>query len=92
LVGKSPTYISKIERGDFDPPSEETIKKIAKELNYDEDLLLSMAGKISDDIKHIITENPIKAAQFLRTSKGLSKERWDTLISKAEKLRQEDKQ
>ncbi len=91
MVGKSPTYISKIERGDFDPPSEETIRTIAKELGQDENLVLGMAGKISDEIRDIITENPIEAAQFLRTSQGLTKEEWHKLISKAETFKKKDK-
>lgn len=91
MVGKSPTYISKIERGDFDPPSEETIRIIARELGQDENLVLGMAGKVSEEIKDIITENPIQAAQFLRTSQGLTKEEWNKLITTAEKLKQKDK-
>ena len=28
-IGVSPTYLSKIERGDFDPPAEDKVRKIA---------------------------------------------------------------
>ena len=86
----SPTYLSKIERGDFDPPAEDTIRRIAKELAYDEDELLAMAGKISTDLTNIITKRPLEMAQFLRTSKGLSKEKMKKLIDEAEKLKKEE--
>jgi transcriptional regulator with XRE-family HTH domain len=89
-VDISPTYLSKIERGDFDPPAEETIRRIASELGYDEDKLLAMAGKISSDLNDIITRNPVEMASFLRTSKGLSKEKLEQLIAKAEKLKKGD--
>ena len=29
-IGVSPTYLSKIERGDFDPPAEDKVRKIAE--------------------------------------------------------------
>ena len=90
-VDISPTYLSKIERGDFDPPAEDTIIRIAKELGCDEDKLLALAGKISSDITAIITKRPVEAAQFLRTTKGLSKEEWEKLIKKAQQLKEGDK-
>ena len=53
-VGIEPSYLSKIERGIFPPPSEETIVLIAQELHEDKDVLLAMAGKLSSDLKAII--------------------------------------
>jgi transcriptional regulator with XRE-family HTH domain len=44
-VGVEPAYLSKIERGDVPPPSEETTVKLARELNEDPDVLLAMAAK-----------------------------------------------
>ncbi len=70
----SPTYLSKIERGEFDPPSEEKIQAIAEGLGQDPDLLLAMAGKISSDLPEIIQENPKEMATFLRSLKGRSAE------------------
>ena len=43
-VGIEPSYLSKIERGIFPPPSEETIVLIAQELHEDKDVLLAMAS------------------------------------------------
>ena len=90
MVGKSPTYISRVELGEWPPPSERTIKVIARKLGQDEDMILGMAGKISSEIIDIITKSPVEAAQFLRASQGLSKEKWGQLIAKAEKLKKDD--
>ena len=65
-VGIEPSYLSKIERGIFPPPSEETIVLIAQELHEDKDVLLAMAGKLSSDLKAIITARPKLFAQVLR--------------------------
>jgi len=89
-VDISPTYLSKIERGDFDPPAEDTIRRIAKELKCNEDELLALAGKISSENLAIITKRPVEMAQFLRASKGLSKDKFEKLIANAERLKKGD--
>lgn len=89
-IGISPTYVSKIERGDFDPPAEDTIRRIAKELKCNEDELLALAGKISSENLAIITKRPVEMAQFLRASSRLSKAEFEKLIANAEKLKKGD--
>lgn len=71
-VDLSPTFISKVERGEFAPPTEERIKAIARELDEDVDDLLALADKVPSDLNQIIRENPREMADFLRTAKGLS--------------------
>ena len=44
-VGIEPAYLSKIERGQFAPPSEPTIRRLAEDLGEDSDLLLAMAAR-----------------------------------------------
>jgi transcriptional regulator with XRE-family HTH domain len=75
-IGISATYISKMEIGDYAPPKEENIKKMAKILNIDEDKLLSMADKLSSDIKHIINVKPDLYTSFLRRAKPKDVERF----------------
>jgi transcriptional regulator with XRE-family HTH domain len=70
-VGMSPTYLSKVERGDFPPPGEEKIIKIAKELGKDADELLALAGRVASDLSEIIQETPREMATFLRAARGL---------------------
>jgi len=65
-VGVEPAYLSKIERGDVAPPSEQTIAKLAAELDEDPDVLLALAGKVSTDLQAIIRKRPQLFAQLLR--------------------------
>jgi transcriptional regulator with XRE-family HTH domain len=75
-IGISATYVSKMEMGDYAPPKEENIKKMANILKVDEDKLLSMADKISSDIKDIINDKPDLYASFLRRVKPKDVERF----------------
>ncbi len=65
-----PAYLSKIERGDFPPPSEEKIRLLAKELDEDVDLLLALGGKVSSDLLEIIRKRPQLFGDLLRQLKA----------------------
>lgn len=65
-VGLSPTFISKMEVGEYKPPKEENIVKIAKVLHLNIDLLMAKADKVSSDLKNIINKEPELFASFLR--------------------------
>lgn len=62
----TPTYMSKIERGEFPPPSEEVIKNMAVMLEVDSDELLAYANKVDSDLLAIIKHEPVKYAALLR--------------------------
>jgi transcriptional regulator with XRE-family HTH domain len=64
-VGIEPAYLSKVERGEVAPPSEETISRIANELGQDRNLLLAMAGKVSRELQDIIRRRPQLFAELL---------------------------
>jgi HTH-type transcriptional regulator, competence development regulator len=64
-----PTYMSKIERGEFPPPSEKVIKKIASILDYDVDEFLAVADKVDSELLSIIKSSPKIYAAMLRTRK-----------------------
>jgi transcriptional regulator with XRE-family HTH domain len=64
-----PSYLSKIERGQQPPPGERTIVAIAKELGEDPDVLLAMAGKVSEDLQNVIRKRPKLFAQLIRDLK-----------------------
>ncbi len=70
-IGVEPAYLSKIERGDFAPPSEEKIYALAAELGEDSDVLLAMAGKVSKDLQAIIRARPRLFADLIRQLKDL---------------------
>jgi len=70
-VGVEPSYLSKVERGEAAPPSEETLARIAAELGLDRDLVLALAGKVSSDLQETIRRRPRLFAQLIRDLRDL---------------------
>ena len=70
-VGVQPSYLSKVERGDVSPPSEDTLVRLARELAVEPDLLLAMAGKVSKDLLEVIRRRPLLFAELIRELKDL---------------------
>jgi transcriptional regulator with XRE-family HTH domain len=70
-MGIQPSYLSKVERGEVSPPSEETTRKLANELGVDSDVLLAMAGKVSSDLQDVIRKRPALFAELIRELKKL---------------------
>ncbi len=73
-VGVDFTYLSKIENGRVEPPSEGVLQRIAKELadklGKDEtalaDELITLAGKIPSDLAETLSRNP-EVVRLLRS-------------------------
>jgi HTH-type transcriptional regulator, competence development regulator len=86
-VGIDFTYLSKIENGRMDPPSADTIVKLAKALDTDADALLLLAGKVPEDIAMIVTQSPALPA-FLRSIRDLREDELRQLRLYAEELRE----
>lgn len=70
-AGIEPSYLSKIERGLQPPPGQGTIEALADVLKEDRDVLLALAGKVSDDLKDIIQRRPQLFAALIREIKDL---------------------
>ena len=68
-VGVEPSYLSKVERGQQPPPSEQTIAALARELDEDPDVLLALAGKVSGELQAIIRRRPQLFAELIRQLK-----------------------
>ena len=66
-IGIEPSYLSKIERGQQQPPGEDTIRRLAEDLGEDADALLALAGKVSTDLIDIIRARPAAVAELLRS-------------------------
>jgi HTH-type transcriptional regulator, competence development regulator len=62
-----PAYLSQVERGNVAPPSEATIRRLAQDLSEDPDVLLALAGKVSDDVQEVIRRRPKLFAELLRS-------------------------
>jgi HTH-type transcriptional regulator, competence development regulator len=56
------TYLSKIENGRMEPPSEEVIRRVAEELGADADELIVLADKFPSDLaQQLKTPERVKA-------------------------------
>jgi len=87
-IGVSPTYLSKIERGDFDPPAEAKVRRIAEIIDHDPDELLALAGRVASDLTEIIRQRPRQMADFLRAAKGLTADEIARLAREAQKAKE----
>ncbi len=70
-IGIEPSYLSKVERDQGSPPSEETLLRLAGELDLDPDLLLALAGKVSTDLQDAIRKRPLLFAELIRELKDM---------------------
>jgi HTH-type transcriptional regulator, competence development regulator len=70
-IGIEPSYLSKVERDEGSPPAEETLRRLAAELEVDADLLLALAGKVSSDLLETIRRRPLLFAQLIRELRDL---------------------
>lgn len=99
-LGKSPTYISKIENGKENPPPVELIVKMADMLDWDAEEAIRVASKdhpkrIPGDVTKSYGKNDTfrkKVPEFLRTAAGknLSSEEWDKLIEQVHKIQRKE--
>ena len=70
-LGIQASYVSKVERDEVAPPSEATIRRIAQELGENTDVLLALAGKVSDDLRQVILKRPVLFAELIRQLKDM---------------------
>ena len=84
MIGVSPTYLCKIEREEFPPPSEERIVAIANALGESPDRLLALAGKVPSDLSQIILRRPEIIADFLRRADKVGEKGLKRIIRKIE--------
>src|SRR5690348_7897481 len=70
-IGVEPSYLSKVERGEEPPPSEDKIVLLAKELGQNSDVMLALAGKVSSDLREAICKRPKLFAELIRELKRM---------------------
>lgn len=86
-IGMTPTYLSKIERGEFSPPAEEKVRALAEALDQNPDELLALAGRVASDLSSIIKTQPRAMAHLLRVAQGLPESAIDDLVKRASDYR-----
>jgi len=80
IIEISPTYLSKIERGELPPPATDRILSIASNLDEDGDELMGLAGKIAPDVVGIMLQHPVEYAALVRGMRTMTRERIRALI------------
>lgn len=87
LVGISPAYLSRIERGKEHPPRPEVIKTLAKILAADPDVLFRLSSSTDPEIVDYLHENPEAMAllRFLKDA-GFSPEMINRLLGTAQEF------
>jgi transcriptional regulator with XRE-family HTH domain len=87
LVGISPAYLSRIERGKERPPRPEVIKELARVLAADPDVLFRLSSSTDPELTDYLHEVP-EAVDLLRLIKDsdLSPEQISHLIDLAQQL------
>lgn len=73
------SYLSRIERGEADPPANDKIITLAAALGEDPDVLLMMAGRIPPDVLAIIQDHPREFVDLVRQLRGAPPERIATV-------------
>src|SRR5881296_3140297 len=69
-LGISPAYLSRIERGKERPPRPELVKKVARLLGGDADLLFRLAASTDPDIAEYLNLVP-NVPEFIRTAMAM---------------------
>ncbi|MEB3205901.1 MAG: helix-turn-helix transcriptional regulator [Vampirovibrionales bacterium] len=84
MLGVSATFLSKVERNELTPPSLENIQKLAKLLDVPENILLSLAGKIENEMKEavldLLHDKPNLTPAFFRKARQLSHDQLEQMI------------
>lgn len=65
-VGVTASYLSQVESDSVKPPSENMVKKLAGTLDEHPDVLLAIAGRVSDDLMRVIIRRPKLMGELLR--------------------------
>jgi transcriptional regulator with XRE-family HTH domain len=73
-LGRNPSYISKIERGEVPPPGEFIIQKLAEIFGQEPETLLLMANKLSTESMSILQLKPGAFDILIKACKDMSVE------------------
>lgn len=87
MVGISPAYLSRIERGKEHPPKPEVIKALAKVLAADPDVLFRLCPSTDPDVVTLLKERP-KVLELVRLV--MARELSDEQLSRVEHFIKQD--
>ncbi len=90
IIGISPAYLSRIERGKERPPKGEIIKALAKQLAADPDVLFRIASSTDPDITELLNSTPeiMELLRFIQES-AFDEKQLNLLLNYAASIRNE---
>lgn len=71
LIDKDPTYISKLERNEISPPSQDIINRYAEIFDVDPITLTILAGRVPEELIEIIKSDIRKFDSLIRTFRNV---------------------
>ena len=84
----SPQYLNDIEHGRRNPPDEDVVRQMAKVLDLDVNVLLTLAGKEPSEIKEYLEDMPDKSesiGRLFRKAKEKKFSDWESLFDLIDK-------
>ncbi len=91
LVGVSPTYLSKVEQGNYAPPTVDRVKRIAELLDENVDELVALAGRIPEDLPGIIMQHPTQMPELVREAGELDDDQIQQIRGEIRRLRNDQR-
>ena len=88
-VGISPTFLSKAETDEFQPPRAEKVVRIAEELGIDKYLLLSKANHVDPELKKILLEHQGMLFKLIQGAAELSSDQVMQLLEAMRKVKED---
>lgn len=87
LVGISPSYLSQIEKDQVDPPANEHISVVAELLDVDANELFHHAGRLTDELKDLVTSQPDQIKELILATRRLSARQIKSITDQAKRMK-----
>ena len=88
-VGISPTYLSKAETDEFQPPRAEKVVRIAEELGIDKYVLLSKANHVAPELKTILLKRQSELSELILLVSDMPTKQISALVEKIRETRED---
>jgi transcriptional regulator with XRE-family HTH domain len=88
-LGKSPSWLSKVERN-LEVPGDETLIEIANLLKRDVNKLFEVARRLHPEVKEPLAQRYTQVAGILRTIKDMTPEQITKLEKQAKAIKEQD--
>lgn len=88
MIGVSSTYLSQVEKGRYDPPTANRVRRIAKILGEDADLWIGLANRVPEDVESMVKRHPKEMPELLRLVVGSTPAEFEAIKEAVRSIRQ----